>query len=32
MEMFESTKIDNDLKMVDQVIREYWNLGGTKDE
>lgn len=32
MEMFENAKIDNDLKMVDQVIREYWNLGGEKDE
>lgn len=32
MGMFENTKIDNDLKMVDKVIREYWNLGGEKDE
>lgn len=28
-EMFE-TKIDNDLKFVDETIREYWNLKGEK--
>ena len=28
MEMFDK-EIDNDLAMVDQTIREYWNLGGT---
>jgi hypothetical protein len=26
MDMFDSLEIDNDLKMVDQTIREYWNL------
>ena len=26
MEMFDSVKIDNDLKMVDTVIREYYEL------
>lgn len=26
--MFDSTEIDNDLKYVDEKIREYWNLGG----
>ena len=25
-------EIDNDLKMVDQTIREYWNLGGQTNE
>lgn len=28
MQMFDK-EIDNDLAMVDQTIREYWNLGGT---
>lgn len=28
MELFDK-EIDNDLAMVDQKIREYWNLGGT---
>lgn len=27
MGMFESDEIDNDLKLVDQTIREYWELG-----
>jgi len=31
MGMFESEHIDNDLKFVDGVIREYYNLGGTED-
>lgn len=31
MEMFE-LKIDNDLKFVDTTIREYYELGGTKNE
>lgn len=31
MEMFDPV-IDNDLAMVDAKIREYWDLGGTKDE
>ena len=26
MEMFEEKEIDNDLKMVDTAIREYWDL------
>lgn len=30
-EMFD-LEIDNDLKMVDDTIREYWNLGGTKND
>ncbi len=30
MDMFE-TKIDNDLKMVDTIIREYWELNGGKE-
>lgn len=30
MDMFD-TVIDNDLAMVDKTIREYWNLGGTKE-
>ena len=28
--MFDSNRIDNDLKMVDTTIREYWNLKGEK--
>ena len=28
MDMFSEDRIDNDLKMVDETIREYWNLGG----
>ncbi len=31
MEMLD-LKMDNDLKLVDQKIREYWELGGTNDE
>ncbi len=31
MEMFDK-EIDNDLAMVDETIREYWNLGGTENE
>lgn len=31
MEMFDPV-IDNDLKMVDTTIREYWNLGGNANE
>ena len=27
MDMFDSNRIDNDLKMVDTTIREYWGLG-----
>ena len=27
-EMFDAVEIDNDLKFVDQKIREYWNLKG----
>jgi hypothetical protein len=30
MEMFDKEEIDNDLKMVNDRIREYYNLGGTK--
>lgn len=30
-EMFD-LEIDNDLKMVDNTIREYWNLGGNKND
>lgn len=30
MEMFEK-QIDNDLAMVDETIREYWNLGGSDE-
>lgn len=30
MGMFESDLIPNDLKMVDEAIREYWNIGGKK--
>ena len=32
MEMFEDIRIDNDLKMVDQKIREYWGLDQIKNE
>lgn len=32
MNMFESEHIDNDLKMVDTTIREYWNLGGNSND
>ena len=32
MEMFEDLEIDNDLKMVDTVIRDYYRLNKTKDE
>jgi hypothetical protein len=31
MDMF-SAEIDNDLKMVDETIRKYYNLGGKKDD
>lgn len=30
MGMFENMEIDNDLKTVDETVREYWNLGGTE--
>ena len=30
MEMFDK-EIDNDLSMVDAIIREYWNLGGSNE-
>jgi len=30
--MFTTFEIDNDLKIVDQTIREYWNLGGDASE
>lgn len=30
MGMFEEEQIDNDLKAVDKVIRDYYNIGGTK--
>jgi hypothetical protein len=30
--MFEQKEIDNDLKAVDETIREYWNLKATKKE
>lgn len=30
--MFSTFEIDNDLKTVDQTIREYWNLGGDASE
>jgi hypothetical protein len=30
MEMFDR-EIDNDLAMVDAIIREYWNLGGNEE-
>lgn len=32
MEMFEDIEIDNDLKMVDTVIRDYYGLNNTKDK
>ena len=36
MDMFADIKVDNDLKMVDTVIREYWDLnkqeGGANNE
>ena len=31
LEMFER-EIDNDLKMVDTTIREYWNLGSENND
>lgn len=31
MDMFSEERIDNDLKMVDETIREYWNLGGNNE-
>ena len=31
MDMF-PLEIDNDLKMVDATIREYWNLGGNEND
>jgi hypothetical protein len=31
MEMFATKSIDNDLKMVDETIREYWGLTGGKN-
>ena len=31
MDMF-PIEIDNDLKMVDATIREYWNLGGNEND
>lgn len=30
--MFEENQIDNDLKMVDKTIREYYNIGGINDD
>ncbi len=30
--MFESLEIDNDLKVVDKTIRDYYNLGGNENE
>lgn len=30
--MFEENEIDNDLKMVDETIREYYNIGGINDD
>jgi hypothetical protein len=30
MEMFDP-EIDNDLKLVDQIIRDYYDLGGTEE-
>lgn len=30
--MFEENEIDNDLKMVDKTIREYYNIGGINDD
>lgn len=32
LDMFETNRIDNDLKMVDNTIREYWNLKPIKEE
>lgn len=32
LDMFDSNRIDNDLKMVDRTIREYWNLKPIKEE
>lgn len=32
MGMFEEETIDNDLKMVNETIREYYNLGENNDE
>lgn len=32
MDMFDNNRIDNDLKMVDSAIREYWNLKPIKEE
>lgn len=32
MDMFEEQRIDNDLKLVDTTIREYWNLNETREE
>ena len=31
-EMFDSDRIDNDLKLVDEKIREYWNLNQESEE
>lgn len=31
MDMFDNNRIDNDLKMVDSAIREYWNLKPIKE-
>jgi len=32
MQMFESSEIENDLKMVDTTIRQYYGIGGTKND
>ena len=32
MDMFDTNRIDNDLRMVDSTIREYWNLAPIKEE
>lgn len=32
LDMFSTNRIDNDLKMVDNTIREYWNLKPIKEE
>lgn len=32
MDMFDSNRIDNDLKMVDTTIRDYWGLAPIKEE
>ena len=32
MNMFEDKRIDNDLKMVDTTIREYWELKPLKED